>query len=44
MDPRMLDYLEQKAKEFRCGRIFVATAKASKFYEKNGYLSHATLR
>jgi GNAT superfamily N-acetyltransferase len=38
----LLQYLDQLAVSLGCGRTFVATAKAAKFYEKNGYTAHAT--
>ena len=38
----ILAYLDRLAVSLGCGRTFVASARAAKFYEKNGYIAHAT--
>jgi len=38
----LLDFLDSLALKYGCGRTFVATAKASVFYERNGYTAYAT--
>lgn len=39
---RLLAYLDKLAVAQGCGRTFLASAKASEFYKKNGYEAHAT--
>jgi len=38
----ILAYLDRLAVSSGCGRTFVASARAATFYEKNGYIVHAT--
>ena len=38
----ILAYLDRLAVSLGCGRTVVASARAAKFYEKNGYTPHAT--
>ena len=38
----ILEFIDQAAVAYGCGRIFVHTKKATKFYEKNGFASYST--
>ena len=38
---KLLQFLDALAVELNCQRTFVASARAAKFYEQNGYVEHA---